>query len=235
MSRDRMNAPFALAAALAACVIGGTAMAEPIVVLNDGAQRDLIISRGEHRISIFSNELTIDPWPTSGGDASYSLRINFQYLFGDPEVLSGSIQGNDLPFFPPMPLQSPALAAAGGLRLEGTFINDGVDYVRPGYDPDSGITDAASLSHGTGPFSAFNLESFTNVGEMAYVGYASSDISTFGYVQIERVTDIDWKLVGYAFDPSGAEILVRNLAVPNVATLLTLGIGGASGLLRRRR
>lgn len=216
-------------------LIGGTAMAEPIVVLNDGAQRDLIISRGEHRISIFANDLTIDPWPTPGGDAPYSLRINFQYQFGNPEVITGSIQGNDLPFFPPMPLQTPALAVPGGLRLEGILLDEGTGYVRPGYDPDSGITDGAALNHGTGPFSAFNLESFENVGDMAYIGYTSSDITIFGYMQIERVTDIDWKLVGYSFDPTGAGILVQNLVVPNGATLLTLGLGGASGLLRKRR
>lgn len=210
-------------------------MAEPIVVLNDGAQRDLIISRGEHRISIFSNDLTIDPWPTPGGDAPYSLRINFQYLFGDPEVITGSIQGNDLPFFPPMPLQSPALAVLGGLRLEGSVLNGVTQYLQPGYDPDSGITGGASLSHGTGPFAAFNLESFTDVGDMAYIGYASSDITTFGYMQIERVTDIDWRLVGYAFDSSQDGIHVKNLVVPNGATLLTLGLGGTSGLLRKRR
>lgn len=233
MSRRPNHTP--LAAAIAACAIGGSAMAEPIVVLNNGKDKDTIISRGEHRISIFSNDLTIDPWPTPGGDAPYSLRINFQYLFGDPDMLSGSIQGNDLPFFPPLPLQSPALAASGGLRLEGTVLNDAIDYVRPGYDPDSGITDAASLSHGTGPFSAFNLESFTNVGDMAYIGYATSDISTFGYMQIKRVTDIDWTLVGYSFDPTGEGILVQNLVVPNSATLLALGLGGGSGLLRKRR
>ncbi len=220
---------------VALSLIVGTAMAEPIVVLNNGAQRDLVISRGEHRISIFSNELTIDPWPTSGGDAAYSLRINFQYQFGDPEVITGSIQGNDLPLFPPTPIQSPSLAVFGGLRLEGSTLNSDTTYLAPAYDTDLGNTVPAALHHGTHSFADFNLESFTEIGDMAYIGYASSDISTFGYAQIERVTDIDWKLVGYAFDPSGAEILVRNLAVPNGATLLTLGIGGASGLLRRRR
>lgn len=69
---------------------------------------------------------------------------------------------------------------------------------------------------------------------MAYIGYASSDASIFGYMQIVRVTDIDWRLVGYAFDPSGAAIDVKNLVVPNGSTLLALGLGATAAGLRKR-
>lgn len=67
---------------------------------------------------------------------------------------------------------------------------------------------------------------------MAYIGYASSNITSFGYMQIERVTDIDWKLIGYAFDPSGAPILVENL-IPAPASLAALLLLAACP--RRRR
>ena len=207
------------------------ASASPIVVLNDGFHKDTIISRGNHRIQLFASEATIDPWPTPGGDAAYSLRINFQYLFGDPDVVSGSIQGNDLPLFPPRPIESPALAVFGGLKLEGTILDEGTVYLQPAYDPDGGSIVPAALHHDTHPFADFNLESFAD-GDMAYIGYATSDLSVFGYMQIQRVNVLDWKLIGYAYDPSGAGILVTNLVpAPGV-----LGLAAASllGLPRRR-
>lgn len=235
MSYKPMLATCVASSIAVALLSGGTAMAEPILVLNDGATHDLIISRGEYRISVFSNELKIDPWPTPGGDPVNSLLLNFQYSVADPGTISGTIEGNNLPPFPSMPLQSPALAVFGGLRLEGSVLDGNTAFLPPVYDFDSDIVSPATLNHGTGPFADFNLESFSNVGDMAYIGYASSDLATFGYMQIERVTDIDWRLVGYAFDSSQDGLLVKNLIIPNGATLLTLCLGGASGLLRKRR
>ncbi len=195
------------------------AAANPIVVLNHGEHQDTIVSRGAFRIHLFANDVTLDPWvPGLGPDNSF--RINFGYEFG---VIRGTISGNALPDWPPLPVQTPALLAQGGLQIEDQMIDASWGFAEPQYDPTSGGTNIAQLSHGTSPFSDFNLNDFTHAGDMAYIGYATSDFSIFGYMQIERVTEVDWKLIGYAFDPSGDAILVTNL-VPAPSTLGTLAL-----------
>jgi hypothetical protein len=223
----------AFAALLVTLILGGHAMAAPIVVLNDGEHQDLIISRGQHRIHIFQDTLEIDPWPTPGGDAPYSLILNFQFTFGDPDLVSGVIAGNMLPLFPARPLQTPAIAATGGLRLENETIDATRSYVLPSYEPFSGETLPAFIGHGTSPFSAFDLTSFES-GEMAYIGLANSSLSMFGYMQIERVNVLDWKLIGYAYDPTGAPVVVERLVVPVPPSLFALG-GAAAAIAMRRK
>lgn len=217
-----------------ALLSGGTAIAEPIVVLNTGAHRDTIISRGDLRIHLFANEVTIDPAPTPGGDAFYSMNFNFQFQFGNPKDVVGAISSNELPVDPDFPLQTACILAEGGLRLEGSVIDLSRVFDPPRYDPETGTVIPAFITNGTGPFAGFNLESFAD-GDMAYIGYSSSDFSSFGYMQVQRQSVLEWKLIGYAFDAAQEGILVRNLAIPNGPTLLTLGLGGASGLLRKRR
>lgn len=207
-------------------------MAEPIVVLNDGEYRDLIISRGEYRIHIFQDTLEIDPWPTPGGDALNSLIVNFEFEFGDPTRVSGVIAGNMLPDFPPLPLHSPSLVADGGLRLENSIIEATKDFVSPSYDSDTGDSRPAFLAHGTSAFDSFNLYTFDD-GDVAYIGFADSEITHFGYMQIQRVNVLDWKLIGYAYDPSGAPVTVNRLYVPSTSTLGFAGI--AAGVLGRKK
>lgn len=206
-------------------------MAEPIVVLNTGEHRDTIISRGDLRIHLFANEVTIDPAPTPGGDAFYSINFNFQFLFGNPEDVVGAISSNELPVDPDFPLQSACILVGGGLRIEGEVVDASRDFVRPRFDPDNGTVVPAFITNGDHPSSDFNLESFAN-GDMAYVGYATSDLTVFGYMQIERQSVLEWKLIGYAFDPSGAPLTVERLAVPPSPSALILG---AIGLARPRR
>ncbi len=214
--------------------LGGVTMAEPIVVLNDGAHKDTIISRGDLRIHLFANEVTIDPAPTPGGDAFYSMNFNFQFQFGNPKDVVGAISSNELPVDPDFPLQTACILGEGGLRLEGSVIDAARSFVPPSYDPETGTVIPAFITNDDHPFADFNLESFSD-GDMAYIGYSSSDFSSFGYMQIQRQSVLEWKLIGYAFDAAQEGILVRNLAIPNGPTLLTLGLGGASGLLRKRR
>lgn len=205
-------------------------MASPIVVLNDGEHQDTIVSRGAFRIHLFANDITLDPWvPGLGPDNS--LRINFGYEFG---AIRGTITGNALPDWPPLPVQTPALLSEGGLMLKDEFIDASWGFAEPVYDPTSGGTNVAQISHGTSPFSDFNLNGFTSAGDMAYIGYASSDFSIFGYMQIERVTEVDWKLVGYAFDTSGDGILVQELVVPTPPALALLGAPLAMRPKRRK-
>lgn len=221
-------------AAASTLLLGGHAMASPIVVLNDGEHQNLIISRGQHRIHIFQDTLEIDPWPTPGGDARNSLILNFQFTFGDPSLIDGTIAGNMLPSFPPLPLQSPSIYLPGGLHLENMELGLSTNgYVQPAYDPELGDTLPAFVFHGTEPYSDFNLESFEN-GDMAYIGFADSGLTRFGYMQIERVNVLDWKLIGYAYEPTGAPIEVERLFIPIPPTLLAFGALGVLGRGQRR-
>jgi hypothetical protein len=212
--------------AASALLLAGHAAASPIVVLNDGEHRDTIVSRGGYDIHLFANEVTLDPFDPTRYPQPNTLIIRFGYSFGQ---VSGGISGNPLPDWPPLPVQTPALLAQGGMKIEGQFVDASWGFAEPAYDPTSGGTNVASISHGAG--SDFNLNDFTQPGDMAYIGYATSDFSMFGYMQIERVTEVDWKLIGYAYDPSGGGILVQNLVpAPSALTLAFL-----AALPRRRR
>lgn len=213
---NRQNIRTLALAAASMLLLGGQAMASPIVVLNDGPDRDTIISRGDYYIHLFAMEATIDPNIPGESPAPYSLRINFGYAFGE---VGGSISGNSLPDWPPLPVQSPALLVPGRLMLDGWTLDESLEFMQPDYDPTSGGTNIYSLVHGTSSSSAFNLNDFTSAGDMAYIGYATSDLTIFGYMQIERVTEVDWKLVGYAFDPSGEGIVVQELVIPAPSAL----------------
>jgi hypothetical protein len=223
MNRNSRRESRTLTAALAAAstlLLGGHAMASPIVVLNDGDDRDTIISRAGYYIHLFAHEITLEPVVPTEFPSANTLSISFGYSFGQ---VRGSISGNALRDWPPLPIQSPSLLVPGRLMIDGWVLDESLEFMQPDYDLSSGGTNVAQLAHGTSPTSAFDLNDFTNVGDMAYIGYATSDLSMFGYMQIERVTEVDWKLVGYAFDPSGEGILVQNLVVPTPAALALLG------------
>ncbi|MBX3317831.1 MAG: hypothetical protein KF902_13325 [Phycisphaeraceae bacterium] len=215
------------AALVSALLLAGEAAASPIVVLNDGPDRDTIISRGDYYIHLFATEATIDPRVSGQYPAPNTLQISFGYSFGQ---VRGTISGNALPDWPVLPVQTPALLVPGRLMIDGWVLDDTLSFMQPDYDPTSGGTNVAQLIHGTSPTSAFDLNDFDTVGDMAYIGYATSDLSMFGYMQIKRVTEVDWTLVGYAFDTSGEGILVQNLVpAPGALTLALL-----AALPRRR-
>lgn len=225
MFRESIRA--SLAVAVAACVIGGTAIAEPIVVLNTGEYRDVIVSHLDYYIPCLQPELELVPY----GDfviSPNSITMNFAYDTGGE--LGGGIGGNTLPSFPAHPLQTPAIYVPGGLHLEGMTVGSPSDFVPPRYDPFLGDVSPAFITHGTHPFAGFNLESFRD-GEMAYIGYASSDFALFGYMQIQRVNETDWKLIGYAYD--AGSIAVVPLPAPPVAAVLGLGLAVAGSRSRR--
>lgn len=212
-----------------ALLLAGHAAASPIVVLNDGVYKDVIVSHLDYYIPVIQPALELVPY----GDlviSPNSITMNFGYLGG---VLGGGIGGNTLPQFPGIPLRTPSIFVAGGLRLDGMTLGPSSnDFLRPGYDPILGDSSPAFITHGAFAGADFNLTSFAN-GDMAYIGYATSDLSIFGYMQIERVTEVDWKLIGYAYDPSGGGILVTNL-VP-APSALTLALLAALPCRRTRR
>ncbi len=210
MSRNTAHA--SLAAALAACVIGGTAMAEPIVVLNTGEHRDTIISHGDFYIPCLQPVLELVPY-SDPSSATNALYLNFAYLGSD---LHGAVTGNALPSSPPFPFQTPALYLPGGFRIQDELLDSPAGFVEPTFDPEFGDVRPVAFSHGTQSFSDFNLELFNN-GDMAYIGYASSDFALYGYMQIQRVNVTDWKLIGYSYNE--ASITVVPLPAPPTAPL----------------
>lgn len=228
--RARRTPARVLFLAAPALLLAGHAAASPIVVLNDGPDRDTIISRGQHYIHLFATEMTIDPRVSGQYPAPHTLRISFGYSFGE---VRGTLSGNSLPEWPVLPVQTPSLLAQGGMKIEGQFVDASWGFAEPQYDPTSGGTNIAQLSHGTSLSSDFSLNDFAQPGDMAYIGYATSDFSIFGYMQIERVTEVDWKLIGYAYDPSGGGILVQNL-VP-APSALSLALLAALPCRRTRR
>ncbi len=231
----RTTRTLALAAA-STLLLGGHATASPIVVLNDGAQENLIISRGEYRIRIFQDSLDIVLTPTPGDEPPNSIFVNFQMLGTIPDKVIGAIGGNWVPPFPPLPLQTPSIYVPGGLRLEGMTLGVSTDdYVQPSYDPEFGDTRPAYILHGSPRESGdFDIESFSDDpnNKTAFIGFADSEVSMFGYMQIERVNLLDWKLIGYAYDPTGAPIEVERLVIPGSSAF---GLLAAPLLTRPKR
>lgn len=225
MSRRPNHTP--LAAAIAACAIGGSAMAEPIVVLNTGEHRDTIISHGDFYIPCLQPELELVPYsdPTS---ATIALFMNFAVLGSD---LYGAVTGNALPSFPPFPLQTPALYLPGGFRIEGEVLSSPDGFIEPTFDPEFGDVRPVAFSHGTHSASDFNLESFED-GEAAYIGYASSDFALYGYMQIQRVNVTDWKLIGYSY--SASAITIVPLPAPPTAGILGASLAALAPRMRRK-
>ncbi|MCW5769057.1 MAG: hypothetical protein KIT19_10260 [Phycisphaeraceae bacterium] len=213
-------------------LIGGTAMSDVHTVL-DPEQR--IITRNEFMFDLFNpTELVLTPYVPGGGPFSQSpnsMRLGFEEFAGAP---TATITGNILIPFPPTPFASPSLLGGiDALLQNGTWLDATRIWVDPDYDPDSGVIQPASLGQ-LGDQGDFDILSFTG-SEMVYIGYARSDKSMFGYVQMQRVTTYDWKLIGYRFDDSGAPLFIEPLVVPGSATLLAIGTAGLLAGRQRRR
>lgn len=216
-------------ALIALSLCGEIAMSDVHTVL-DPERR--IITRNEFMFELFNpTELVLTPYVPGGGPFSQSpnsMRLAFNDLGGAP---TGLVTGNILPFFPPTPFATPSLlGVANPLLQEGTWLDENRRWLDPVYEIDSGIVEPASYVQ-VGSQGDFDLLSFED-GDVVLIGYAKSDKSMFGYVQIERVTTYDWKLIGYRFDDSGAPLHMERFAVPGSGSLLALG---AAGLLRPKR
>lgn len=193
-----------------------------------------IITRNEFMFDVFNpTELVLTPYVPGGGPLSQSqnsLRLSFRDLGGSP---NGVIQANLLIPFPPTPFASPSLlGGVDALLQNGTWLDATRLWVDPDYDPESGVIEPASLVQ-VGSQGDFDLLSF-NGNQMAYIGYAASNKSTFGYVQIQRVTTYDWKLIGYRYDDSGAPLFIEPLVVPGSTSFLAIGTAGLYAGRQRR-
>mgnify|MGYP001276652794 CR=1 FL=1 len=215
------------AALFAALTIGGNAMSDVVTVL-DPEQR--IITNNDWQVGIFESKFTIKSY-FSGMPPDMQLDNSLRLSFREGPPFNCAIIGNSLPTFPPEPFRTPALYSAGGLDLFDTVLDysNPTLWHEPFYDGDSGTVEPALLFQNS-VGGDFSIDAFDE-GDFAYIGYSTSDNSVFGYMQIMRgLTRTEWRLVGYAFDPTGAPVVVRPL--PSGPTAL-LGLASLA-LLRNR-
>ncbi|QYK49202.1 MAG: hypothetical protein KF838_04955 [Phycisphaeraceae bacterium] len=171
----------------------------------------LIVNHNDIFIACFLPTLTTKPT-----DEILHNSIRFSFRPVDAGV-SAIISGNDLPLFPTGPFETVALCVDGGLIQSGTTMSATRDWAEPSFDVDTGIVDPTAL-----PTSVTNIHLIPDGGS-GYVGYATSDLTKFGYMQIQRLSLYEWRLVGYRYDDSGAPVLVENL-IPAPATLAALAL-----------
>lgn len=191
---------------------------------------ELIVTNGDLKIALFEPTLTTEPSP-SGPLLENSLRLKFTVppLEG---IITAVIQGNGLPPFPPEPFQTPALVVDSGLDQIGKAIDSSRVWAKPSYSTSTGDLRPVEL-YQVGDDGDFDIRPIPNGGS-AYIGYGKSDLSMYGYMQIERVSLTQWKLIGYRYDDSGAPVFVQDL-IPSASSVVALGLG-ISGLgIRKRR
>ncbi len=208
MSHGRAFIIVSLAAALVAAA--SPARADLITVL---AADTLIVNHNDIYIAGFLPTLTTKP--TTAGTILYnSVRFAFEPSGGEVSAIAS---GNALPLYPPEPFQTPALCVDGGLNQEDSVIGVSRSWLLPDFELDSGVVSPAAMST-----SILNIASIPDGGS-GYVGYATSDLTMFGYMQIQRLSLYEWRLVGYRYDDSGASVLVENL-IPAPATLAAFSL-----------
>ncbi|MBX3316459.1 MAG: hypothetical protein KF902_06290 [Phycisphaeraceae bacterium] len=207
--------------------LGGDAMAGIVTVT---LSHELIVTNNDMVIALFEPALTTAPYP-AGPILRNSLKLGFVTLpFSG--TLEAGISGNALPQFPPFPYQTPALVVDGGLNQLNTEINSMRVWDTPVYSSSTGDLRPASISQ-TGDDGDFDIRPIPDGGSV-YIGYAKSDFSMFGFMQIQRVTLTQWRLIGYEYNDSGVPVLVRNL-IPSSPTVVALGMGAAAAANRKRR
>ena len=189
----------------------------------DHFEEDLIVNHNDIFIAGFTPVLTTAP-TTPGSVLHNSMRFSFR---SSGSSVTALVSGNDLPLFPPEPLQSLALCSDGGLNQLGKTIDASRDWALPFLDLESGAVDPATLTTGV-----LDIDLIPDNG-FGYVGYSTSDLSQFGYMQIQRLSLYEWRLIGYAYDDSGAPVRVENI-VPAGGSLALLGASSLVGARRKR-
>ncbi len=198
--------------------IASSARADLITVL---APETLIVNHNDIFIAGFTPTLTTAP-TTPGSILHNSMRFSFRDFLGSTSAL---VSGNALELLPSEPFQTPALCVDGGLDQQGSFIDFSRTWRLPNFDLDNGVVSPASINT-----PILNITT-TPDGGSGYIGYATSDLTRFGYMQIQRLSLYEWRLVGYRYDDSGAPVFVENL-IPAPGALAILG---AATLAPRRR
>ncbi|MBX3317833.1 MAG: hypothetical protein KF902_13335 [Phycisphaeraceae bacterium] len=206
--------------------LGGHAMAGLVVYrYADHFEEDLIVNHNDILIAGFTPELT-----TASIDTQLfnSMRFAFEPSGGKVTAL---VSGNILPLYPSEPFQTLALCYDGGLDQLGTTIDAGREWAEPFFDLETGAVAPATLFQ----YDTSGLIDISSIPDSGYgyVGYATSDLNMFGYIQIQRLSLYEWRLIGYAYDTSGEGILVQNL-VPTPGVVSVAGIVLIVGARRRR-
>lgn len=184
------------------------AHADLITVL---AADELIVNHNDVLIAGFTPTLTTAPVDTL---LHNSMRFSFRPSGSE---VSAMVSGNILPLWAGEPFDTPSLCYDGGLNQLDTMIDAGRGWAEPFFDLETGSCGPATLGSGD-----LNIDTIPDGGS-GYVGYATSDLTMFGYMQIQRLSLYEWRLVGYRYDDSGAPVLVENL-IPAPATLAALSL-----------
>lgn len=203
--------------------LGGHAMAGLVVYrYADHFEEDLIVNHNDILVAGFTPELTT----ASVDDLLFnSMRLSFR-----PSSVGGVlalVSGNMLPLYPSEPFQTVSLCYDGGLDQWGTTIDASREWIEPFFDLGTGFVEPATLTT-----SILNIEAVPNNG-YGYIGYGTSDLSRFGYMQIQRLSLYEWRLIGYAYDDSGAPVTVQDI-VPAGGSLALLGTGAIMAGRKKR-
>ncbi len=213
-----------LAALVALSPVALPARADLITVVLD---HELIVTNNDIVIACFEPALTTQPYP-SGLLLTNSLKLGF-VLTPFSGTVEATVSGNGLPPLPPEPFQTPSLLVDGGLNQLGTLVKRTRIWDMPSYSSSTGELSPASIGQ-TGDDGEIDIRAIPDGGS-GYVGYATSDLTMFGYMQIQRLSLTQWRLVGYRYDDAGAPVLVENL-IPAPSTLAALTL---AALATRRR
>ncbi len=197
------------AACLLLTPLSMAARADLITVL---AADQLIVNHNDVLIAGFTPTLTTAPI-----DEFLHNSMRFSFRPGGSTGTLALVAGNWLPLWPTEPFQTPAICIDGGLDQRGTAIDVDRAWRTPQFELDSGVVTPASM---VGSLVDITINPD---GGSGYVGYATSDMTMFGYMQIQRLSLYEWRLVGYRYDDSGAPVLVENL-IPTPTTLAALSL-----------
>lgn len=179
----------------------------------------LIVTNNDIVIACFEPALTTQPYP-SGLLLTNSLKLGF-VLTPFSGTVEATVSGNGLPPLPPEPFQTPSLLVDGGLNQLGTLVKRTRIWDMPSYSSSTGELSPASIGQ-TGDDGEIDIRAIPDGGS-GYVGYATSDLTKFGYMQIQRLSLLEWRLVGYRYDDAGAPVLVESL-IPAPGTLAAFSL-----------
>lgn len=201
-------------------------MADVTRVIVDPLDPPLIVSNGDILLGVFRTEVETQD-RSDGAFFPYAMSISFRV---DDGHYVGGIRGNNVGF-PSFPLQTVSLLASGNLELLGDTLDETGDWIQPYYDVDSDTVEPALLRQ-FDTLGQFQFQDSVD-GDMRYIGFADADLTRFGYVQIQRDSLTQWRLIGYAYGEAHESVDVEDLTVPVPPSLGV--VGAAATLISRRR
>jgi hypothetical protein len=212
-------------------VVGSVAHAAITTVFVTPEYANENFGSGTLQFGLFVPELTVTPYPVPANDEQL-ISMVFGTHYAAPGVPNGAITGNNLPLFPDLPIDTPGFYLPGGLMIQGVTLDSSGAFGLPSYDPSTGNVNPAALAHG-GDFNLTDFGDGEGKSPFAYVGYCSSDKRRFGYVQLEWLSPIEWRLIGYSYGGIDEPVTVTNL-VPAPGALGAFGLVLAIPRSRRR-